>query len=101
MLPGHALTGPVAIDGARAGDVLGGRVFDGRVSSPDVGRARCPMSDRHIADSDQSDGMAGCHGGYLPLKRFVGVMRRGATAGLGRITSLIRAPSAATSITRS
>lgn len=99
-LPGHILTGPVAVEGARPGDVLEVRIDDVRLRQdwgytfirPLAGTLPDDFHEftlRHIR-LDRENRMAKLPwGGDLPLAPFFGVMGTAPPKSWGRLTSLV------------
>lgn len=99
-LPGHILTGPIAVQGARPGDVLEVRIEDVQLRQDWGYTLIRPLSGtlpdefpefvlRHIP-LDAKAGIARLPwGGTLPLAPFFGVMGTAPPKGWGRLTSLV------------
>ena len=99
-LPGHILTGPVAVEGAKPGDVLEVRIEDVQLRQdwgytfirPLAGTLPEDFDDftlRHIRlDRDRLIGQMPW-GGELPLAPFFGVMGTAPPKSWGRLTSLV------------
>ena len=99
-LPGHILTGPVAVEGAKPGDVLEVRIEDVQLRQdwgytfirPLSGTLPEDFDDftlRHIRlDRDRLVGQMPW-GGELPLAPFFGVMGTAPPKSWGRLTSLV------------
>ncbi|MFK7943471.1 MAG: acetamidase/formamidase family protein [Paracoccaceae bacterium] len=99
-LPGHILTGPVAVEGAEAGDMLEVRILDVGLRQdwgwnfirPLAGTLPEDFPDLHQINIDlDADGMMGRlpWGLELPLHPFFGVMGVAPPAEWGEITSII------------
>jgi acetamidase/formamidase len=84
MVPGHILTGPVAIEGAAPGDVLEVEILDVRLRQDfhETPLLNIPLDRKRMVGSLP-------WGLDLPLKPFFGVMGVAPPAAWGRITSLI------------
>ncbi len=100
MQPGHILTGPVAVRGARAGDVLEVRILDVRLADDWGWNVIRPLSGALPDDFDETrllhipldrSAMTGRlpWGHDLPLHPFFGVMGVAPPPGWGRINSII------------
>jgi acetamidase/formamidase len=100
MVPGHILTGPIAVDGAEPGDVLEVRIHDVQLRQdwgytlfrpltgtlpddfPDMRMVHIPLDRERMVGRPP-------WGVELPLSPFFGVMGVAPPASWGRITSLI------------
>ena len=107
MVPGHILTGPVAVEGAAPGDVLEVEILGyqtapglGLQSDPSASPAPCQtiFSEARLINIPGSGthGRPATLGAGLPPKPFFGVMGVAPPPAWGRITSLIPAPWAVT-----